>query len=191
MGSIFGGGGGGAPQPAQQSTSSSQYTGVINADKPALSRAIMQGIKFGIPQLTARFANPVPTPNAQGFLPEQMNAVNTLMSQAVGGMSSNFAQRGMLNPGHNEAVAGSALTQALPSLLPIISNNMQYGEQASSQRMSDLDNFIQMMTGAAGGSAKAVSGATGPEPPGIGYNFLNSLASSFGTRLGGGSGAKL
>ena len=187
MGSIFSGGGSSQPAPAQQQSSSSQYTGVLKEDKPEVSQLITRGLQFSEPILTSRFANPVPTPNAQGFLPEQMNAVNTLLGNAFSATSGNFAQRGMLNPGANDAIAGSALTQALPALLPLITQNVQYKETAESERLSDFARWLAAATGAIGGSAESQSSSTGAQAPapGIGYGFLDALTRGLGQRVAG------
>ena len=185
MGSIFGGGGNPNPPPSQAQSTSSQYTGLLKEDKPAISQLISRGLQFGEPLVTSRFANPVPTPNAMGFLPEQMGGVNQLLNQIISQVSGNYASRGMLNPGHSEAVAGSALTNALPMLLPLITQNVQYRETAESERLSDFARFIAAATGALGGAGESQSsttGATAPAP-GVGFGFLDALTRGFGQRI--------
>ena len=104
-------------RPTDSATVSSALTGQITNALPAINQAA--NAQINLPTLTER-----------GLYVAQENAANQAVRDAVAQMSSNAATRGQLQPENVSAVAGSAVQNILPQLMPVISQNIQAAARA-------------------------------------------------------------
>ena len=165
------------------------YSGLAPTEKPDISKLLAEQLQTYAGRLGSYYSQPIPSTNAMGFFPEQMNAVDQLMSRYFGKTSSNYALQGMYNPQATSAVAGSALTQALPSLLQMIGQNIFMPEQIRAQRTGAVNPFLAQLIGALG--TTGMTQATGAvQAAGQAPNPLLGLIGGLGTGIGYGLGGR-
>jgi hypothetical protein len=156
-------------------------------------------LNFLVNRLQKDVSSPLPSfnLNPQGFLPQQMEGVNTLGANLFGNVSSNYASRGLSSPANVSGVVGSALKQAAPQLMPIIGQNVRDSilipETVKQQRFASLQNAMNLYPSLLGSSSS--SSMQGPNilaqnlaqwtNPNAYANLISSLGS-----LGGGGAPK-
>lgn len=165
--------GGGASESEQASESGVSLENRKLAFEPVFDFAKRLGMTG-----TNLFESPAPVIplNAQGFLPQQMEGVQTLFRDAISRASGMGGARGRLSPENTGAIFGSALQNISPLLLQMISENVLKSifmpEQVRQNRLQLGAQSINPLL------ALASSGGTG-----------RGAASSFNFNVGaGGSG---
>jgi hypothetical protein len=146
------------------------------AQFPDLQKAIAQFGFENVQSLAQPLANRInlPTPydqlGATGLLPQQEQAFRTAVAQAMGSSSSDFARRGMLNPEHIGAIAGSAAQNVAPRFLELIGGNALVPEQVTQNRINQLMQLISTYPGLLGGMATQITSGQTNFP-----NFFQSV----------------
>lgn len=104
--------------PTDSAAVSSSLTNQINNQVfPALTSA--STATYDLPALTAR-----------GLYPAQEEAARKAVADSLSQISGRFASRGYLQPENVSNVAGSAVQNVLPQLMPVISQNIQTAAKA-------------------------------------------------------------
>ena len=128
-----------------------------------------------------RLNGPEFTPDASGFLPSQRTGLNVFAQLLRGQSSGDWASRGFTLPANEDAVVGSALTQAAPNLFAIQNENRQFkiktlldslnpqlqGSAINAQAQTSMANLAGNVFSSALGAA---SGGFGGERPTRGFN---------------------
>lgn len=116
---------------ASQGTSSGAgfgFSGLAPAQSAALSTRAYPYITdtvFPIAQRAGESRFNYPTLGPTGLYAPQLEAARELVRTGVSGLSSDAAARGYLSPANVEGIAGSAVSRALPQLMPVISQNIE------------------------------------------------------------------
>ena len=125
--------------------------------------------------IRARLNSPEFRPDASGFLPSQRTGLNVFAKLMHGQSSGDWASRGFTQPGNEDAVVGSALTQAAPNLFAIQNENRQFPIRAS------LDSLGPQLQGA------AINAQSNMNMANLSGNvFMNALGQGWGSNLFGG-----
>ena len=106
---------------------------------------------------------------ANGFMPYQMNGLNVFLKNLYGQSSGDWGSRGFNTPYAQDAVAGSALTQALPNLFALQNQNQLLPGEIVGQNIGNVNNALAPMI--QGGQFNRSKGG------GLGYNAVNSFTS--------------
>ncbi len=123
-----------------------------------------------------------PTPGADGFMWYQRAGLNTLASNLFSKISGDMSARGFNFGQNNDAVVGSALTQAAPALFQIQNENQMLPHQLVAARAENASIPAQIWS----------SGGAFSRGPGLGYNWgrgaqdnwwgmLNNIGSAWGS----------
>ena len=120
--------------------------------------------------------SPVVRSGANGFMPYQMEGINVFLKNLYGQTSADFGSRGFNTPYAQDAVAGSSLTQALPNLFAIQNQNQLLPGQIVAQNVGNVNDALMPLIN--GGQFTRHKGA------GLGFNAVNSFATSLGSTLG-------
>jgi hypothetical protein len=172
-----------------ESSSSGQQQSAFS-QFPDLQKAIAEFGFGNVQSLAQPLANRVNagTPYDQlgpsGLLPQQEQAFRTAVSQAFGSSSSDFARRGMLNPEHIGAIAGSAAQNVAPQFAGLIGQNVLVPEQIIQNRINQLMQLISTYPGLLGGQATQVSAGQTNFP-----NFMQSIVQGFSQGVGQSAGS--
>lgn len=140
------------------------FSGLAPEQSAVLGRAVQPSIATTIPNLlsdisTARIN--LPTLTSIGLFPQQEEAARELVRQSTAILSGRAAGQGQQSPYNIPSIAGSAVTQALPSLLPTISQNVLAAAQAplteAGQRAAATQTAIAGLPGLLGGQQQSSS----------------------------------
>ena len=119
-----------------QSTSQGRsfgFAGLSPTDSAALSSALYGQITNNALPAISSAANAqinLPTLTERGLYPAQEAAARQAVQDSIAQMSSTASTRGQLAPENVSAVAGSAVQNVLPQLMPVISSNIQAAGRA-------------------------------------------------------------
>ena len=125
----------------------------------------------------ARLNSPEFTPDASGFLPSQRTGLNVFSQLLRGQSSGDWASRGFNLPANEDAVVGSALTQAAPNLFAIQNENRQFKIKAM------LDSLSPQLQGS------AINAQAQTAMAGIAGNVFSSALGAAAAGGGGGGGS--
>ena len=120
--------------------------------------------------------SPIIRPGENGFMPYQMAGLNVFAQQLMGQQSGDWSARGFTNPQNLNAVIGSSLTQAAPNLFTLQNQNQLLPGQIVGNNIGNVNDALMPMI--QGGQFTRHKGA------GLGFNAVNSFATSLGSTLG-------
>lgn len=121
--------------------------------------------------------NPVIDPNT-GLAPSAAPAVDSMVRLALNQSSGDYGARGYVSPENRAAVAGSAIQNTLPSMLPQIQSYAQYAQQFPFAKLAAAEGAVGPGISAAGGQ-----GTSSADSFGFGLSVANGSP-------GGGGGNK-
>lgn len=132
--------------------------------------------------------NPVTRPDANGFMPYQYAGMQTLANNLFNKGSASYSARGMNAPENQNAVVGSALTNALPSLFTLQNQNQLIPVQQNAANMTMLTAPIVPLQQLGTVGQRSLGAGTG-------YNNINAananwwdMWNNIGSFWGGGGG---
>lgn len=181
MGSIFGG-------YNKQESNSQSNSGFMPDQRYWASKESAEGLIDMAQKARGHLGDAVPqfqfSQTTPGLFREQEGWANAFANQLFSKFSGNAAARGHVSPVNAQAVVGSALTKAAPTILPLIGQNLQNSflipEQIRESRFNRAMSPLQaLMTGL--GSTSSSSGS--------GFGVNGGL--SVGSGGGGGGGSAL
>ena len=114
--------------------------------------------------------SPIVRPNETGFMPYQMAGLNVFLRNLYGQSSGDWASRGFNLPYNEGAVAGSALTQALPNLFALQNQNQLLPGTIVGQNVGNVMGALNPML--AGGQYSTSTSRSRGRGAGLGYGFL-------------------
>ncbi len=139
---------------------------------------------------------PVISPDANGFMPYQYAGMNQLASNLFNRGSAGTSARGGNAPENQNAVVGSALTNALPNLFALQNQNQLIPNETNKANMAVMTSPIAPLQQLGAVGARTIGAGTA-------YNNINSananwwdmwnnIGSAWGSMgtSGGGAGAK-
>ena len=181
----------------QQQTAQGQQSQQSSfAQFPELQKAIAE-FGFGNIQslanpLSARFQEPTPTLplTPEGLFPQQQQAFQSAVQQALGVSSADSALRGYLRPEHINAIAGSAAQNVMREWGPLIGQNVVQStltpEQVTQNRINQLLQLISTYPGLMGTQGAGTTISAGQTNfPSFMQTFGTSMAGGLGSRAGG------
>lgn len=124
----------------------------------------------------------MPQLQSNGLFAQQNVGFNQLANSLFNQYSSDAASRGMMSPENTNAVVGSALTAAAPSLMSTIQGNLSLGDQLTEGRMNALQGLLSIAPWMLGSQEQSQSTGTGA---GLGYSMLNELSPGIGNGIAG------
>jgi hypothetical protein len=139
----------------------------------------------------------VVSPDANGFMPYQYAGMGVLAKNLFAQGSAQHSARGMQAPENQNAIVGSALTQALPNLFNLQNQNQFIPGEVNKQNMALMTAPMVPLQQLGAVGQRSIG-------PGTGYNNINAANSnwwdmwnnigsawgSMGTSGGGGGGVK-
>lgn len=170
MSSIFGGGG----------SSSTSFSGLRGT--PLVYRTMNQvSDDFGTLRDAGRdyLSSALPALNESGLLAPQQQGMNVLGQNLLSSLSSSYARMGLNTPQNINAVVGGALTQAAPSLMGQVYQNIMGLDAMRANRFGAFNTVVQSGLGVLGQESSSRTTA-----PGLGYATINSFSGGFGQGLG-------
>lgn len=134
-------------QPTDSASLSSAVTGDLTGTVlPSLRAAA--GTTYDLPALTAR-----------GLYPAQETAARQLTEDALSKISGRLAGQGFVSPENVSNVAGSAVQNVLPQLMPVISENVRAAARAplevAAARTGAISPLLQNLAGLLGSQQQA------------------------------------
>lgn len=181
--SLFGNYGQSSSEQKSQSTSNSGFsTGNKDMASDFAANRLMRMQDIGQNRLLDTLPSFQFSQTMPGLFKEQEGWANAFASQLFNKTSGSAAARGQMSPFNLPAVVGSALTKAAPTILPMISQNLQTAalvpEQIFAQRHQNAMSPLQALIAGLGSSSQSTGsgfsssmnvgggGSYGSTPPG-------------------------
>ena len=143
--------------------SSFGFSGLAPSDTGVLSNQIGSNITSNLLPAAQRASNVqvnYPTLDERGLTPEQNTWADSVVRQGISQLSSDAAARGQVSPQNTSAIAGQALSNVAPALLPIIQRNI---EQRTAAPLQQAQAQVGLTSQAYGSLAPLLGSQTGSQ----------------------------